>query len=205
MEQTKASDGTLKGFRCRQELEATSKIINNVSENTSKSQRRVNYNSVSKNRSNISHPLVPPPPPPTEKANLLKSINYTLRQDNIGEMSPCEPSLETSKKTSNNTAFIKIGQECSQKDIKSVSLPIQPHQRHLSNSQYVISSSSTSSSIVKSPPSFGFEGISKDDYKHAISTTSFKDDKGRLLNNELLSSDVLLSGSVYIHICPSHV
>ena len=192
MEQKGRSDVSSSVLRCRQELDATSKKINKVSENKSKNQRHVNSSSTSKNRGNLSHPTIPPPPPPEKH---LKSINYALRQNNIGEMSPRElPAQQEVPATSNNMAFIKIGQKESQKDIKSISLPIQPHQRHLSNSQYVITSSSSSN--VKSP-SFGFEGISKEDYKHSISkTSSMKDDEERLANNE--SSDMLLSGSVYI-------
>ena len=195
MEQKGPSDVTSNALRCRQELEATTKKINKVVESKSKNQRHVSSSSSSKNRSNLSHPTIPPPPPPEKH---LKSINYTLRQDNIGEMSPREPPLlqQEFSATSNNMAFIKIGQKESQKDIKSISLPIQPHQRHLSNSQYVITSSSSSSNVKS--PSFGFEGISKADYKHSISkkSLSLEDDEGRLGNKE--SSDMLLSGSVCI-------
>lgn len=192
MEQKGPSDGTSNVLRCRQELDATTKKINKLAESKSKHQRHVNSSSSSKNRSNLSHPTIPPPPPPEKH---LKSINYTLRQDNIGEMSPRAPPIQQEVSAmSNNMAFIKIGQKESQKDIKSISLPIQPHQRHLSNSQYVITSSSSSN--VKAP-SFGFEGISKADYKHSISkSSSLKDDEGRLANNE--SSEMLLSGSVCI-------
>ena len=178
MEQKTTSDGTTNVLRCRQELEATSKKINKTPDN--KSQRHVNINSNLKNRSNFCHPSIPPPPPPEKH---LKSINYVLRQDIIGEMSPHDQQVSSLS----NKAFIKIGQE-SQKSIKGNSLPIQPHQRHLSNSQYVIASSSN----VKSP-SFAFERISKEDYKQAISKTSLEDDAS-LPNSK--SSHTFLSGSV---------
>lgn len=180
MEQKSTRDGITNVLLCRQELEATCKKINKTPEGNNKSQRHVNISSNLKNRSNLSHPSIPPPPPPEKH---LKSINSMLRQDIIGEMSPHEQQVSTL----NNMAFSKIGQE-SQNSIKGNSLPIQPHQRHLSNSQYVIASSSN----VKSP-SFAFERISKEDHKPAISKASLEDD-ARLLNRE--SSDMFLSGSV---------
>ena len=196
MEQKGPSDVSSNVLRCRQELDATSKKINKVTESKLKNQRHVNSGSTSKNRGNLSHPTIPPPPPPEKH---LKSINYTLRQNNIGEMSPREsPAQQEVSATSNNMAFIKIGQKESQKDIKSISLPIQPHQRHLSNSQYVITSTSDSSNVNSS--SFGYEkGIRKEDYKtekSILKVNSFKNDLDERKTANSEASDILLSGLV---------
>ena len=177
MEQEKLSDAAASNgnLLCRQELDATCKKLNTQSnKNKSKPQ----------NRSNLSHPKIPPPPPPGK--HLASSINYVLTQNDIGGISPHNLTSQVSTTaTLNNKAFIEIGQQESQKDFESISLPIEPHQRqHLGNSQYVINTtSSSSSSLTVKSPSFGFDGISQGDYENSISKTSFKDDQRRLVNN----------------------
>ena len=188
MEQEKLSDaaGSNGNLLCRQELDATCKKLNTQSnKNKSKPPNRYSNTSAnSKSRSNLSHPKIPPPPPPGK--HLASSINYVLRQNNIGGISPHNLTSQVSTTaTLNNKAFIEIGQQESQKDFESISLPIEPHQRqHLGNSQYVINTtSSSSSSLTVKSPSFGFDGISQGDYENSISKTSFKDDQRRLVNN----------------------
>ena len=180
MEQTDGtSDGNINVLLCRQELEATSKKIKKTPECNNKGKHQINSSSNAKIRCNLSHPSIPPPPPPKKH---LKFVNYALRKDNIGERISNEHLISTL----NNMAFNEIGQENPRKNI---SLPIEPHQRHVSNSQCVIASSSN----VKSP-SAGFERNSKEDYKQAISNKTLLKDEGSLLHSK--SSDVLLSGSV---------
>ena len=170
-------------WRIRQSFSMNTKTQSN--KNKSKPPNRYsNTCANSKNRSNLSHPKIPPPPPPGK--HLASSINYVLRQNNIGGISPHNLTSQVSTTaTLNNKAFIEIGQQESQKDFESISLPIEPHQRqHLGNSQYVINTtSSSSSSLTVKSPSFGFDGISQGDYENSISKTSFKDDQRRLVNN----------------------
>ena len=192
------SGASTNALLCRQELDATTKKFNKESEHKSKTKRHHQGNSShhSKPRGNLNHPKIPPPPPPDK---VHKSINYALRQDNIEEMTPLrEPQREEISTTAvgeiDNMAFIKHGQKELEKDIKNVSMPVHPHQRHLSNSQYVITSTSASSNVNSS--SFGYEGIRKEDYsgKSILKTSSYKDGLDERRAGNMEKSDILLSG-----------
>ena len=202
MDKSAANSGiTTNALLCRQQLDVTTKKINKESEHKSKTKRHQHGSSShnSKSRGNLNHPKIPPPPPPDK---VHKSINYALTQDNIEEMTPLrEPNREEISTTlgeRDNTAFIKHGQKESEKDMKSISLPVHPHQRHLSNSQYVITSTSDSSNVNSS--SFGYEkGIRKEDYKtekSILKVNSFKNDLDERKTANSEASDILLSGFV---------
>ena len=191
---------TTNSLLCRQQLDATTKKISNECEHKSKSRRHHQGSSShhSKSRGNLNHPKIPPPPPP-DKAN--KSINYALRQNNIEETAPFSEShheeISTTVGEIDNLAFIKHGQKESEEDMKGISLPVHPHQRHLSNSQYVITSMSASSNVKSS--SFDYEGIKKEDFKEMsiLKTASYKDnlDERKMANTEtsdILSSELVL-------------
>ena len=189
---------TTNSLLCRQQLDATTKKISNECEHKSKTRRHLQGSSShhSKSRGNLNHPKIPPPPPP-DKAN--KSINYALRQNNIGQTAPFgEEEISTTVGEIDNLAFIKHGQKESEEDMKGISLPVHPHQRHLSNSQYVITSMSASSNVKSS--SFGYdEEIKKEDFKEKsiLKTASYKDnlDERKMANSEtsdILSSELVL-------------
>ena len=190
---------TTNSLLCRQQLDATTKKINNECEHKSKTRRHHQGSSShhSKSRGNLNHPKIPPPPPP-DKAN--KSINYALRQNNIEQTAPFgEEEISTTVGEIDNLAFIKHGQKESEEDMKSISLPVHPHQRHLSNSQYVITSMSASSNVKSS--SFGYdEEIKKEDFKEKsiLKTASYKDnlDERKMANSE--TSDILSSELVIL-------
>lgn len=189
---------TTNSLLCRQQLDATTKKISNECEHKSRTRRHHPGSSShhSKSRGNLNHPKIPPPPPP-DKAN--KSINYALRQNNIEETAPFgEEEISTAVGEIENLAFIKHGQKESEEEMKSISLPVHPYQRHLSNSQYVITSMSASSNVKSS--SFGYdEGIKKEDFKEKsiLKTASYKDnlDERKMANTEtsdILSSELVL-------------
>ena len=192
---------TTNALLCRQQLDATTKEINKESEHKSKTKRhqKESRSHHSKSRGNLNHPKIPPPPPP-DKTN--KSINYALRQNNIEKITPLSEShheeISTTVGEIDNLAFIKHGQKESEEHMKSISLPVHPHQRHLSNSQYVITSTSASSNVNSS--SFGYEGIRKEDYteKSILKKDSYKDDLDERAMANTETSDILLKGLVLL-------